>query len=280
LTGQAGDLRSDGRDPSAPLRQAPTFFKVTPEIHLPMPGSIDPHVTGEERSRFRAPALAKSGKKRDTILWRRGRVDLQGSLYKAWRNGRTRPGPGDLMAPLLSSPRARLIIFVLDVSDSMFAGVDLMQLWITDSMGEAYLRRDPVAIITVQGQGAQLLVHPTTSPHFALQRLSTVKVGGATPLDQGLIMTRRVIAQWLNRYPIVDLVIITDGRSTSSLSNPPVTRAIDTVLRLTRRIILINPLPEADPFAQGLATLLGARLVSLTSLNRDIHLHRGCKFPS
>jgi len=170
------------------------------------------------------------------------------------------------MAPLLSSPRARLIIFVLDVSDSMFAGVDLMQLWITDSMGEAYLRRDPVAIITVQGQGARLLVHPTTSPHFALQRLSTVKVGGATPLDQGLIMTRRVIVQWHNRYPIVDLVMITDGRSTSSLSSPTVSRSIDTALRLTRRIILINPLPEAEPFARDLASLLGARLLSGASL--------------
>ena len=147
-------------------------------------------------------------------------------------------------------------------------------------MSEAYLRRDPAAIITVQGQGARLLVHPTTSLHFALQRLSTVKVGGATPLDQGLVMALRVILQWHNRYPVVDLVMITDGRTTSSLSTPAVTRSVDTVLRLTRRIILINPLPEAEPFAQGLATLLGARLVSLTSFNRDIHLHRGCKFPS
>lgn len=267
LTRKAGERRSDGRDPSALLPQSPLLFKVTPEIHLPMPGAIDPLVQGEARSRFRAPASATSGKRRDTILWRRGRVNLLGSLYKAWRKGRTRPRPEDLMAPLLTSPRARLIIFVLDVSDSMFAGLDLTRLWISDSMGEAYLRRDPVAIITVQGQGARLLVHPTTSLHFALQKLSTVKVGGATPLDQGLIMIRRVIAQWYNRYPVVDLIMITDGRSTSSLSTPPVTRAVDTVHRLTRRIILVNPMPEAEPFAQDLATLLGARLVTLPALS-------------
>ncbi len=262
MTRQAGERRSDGRDPSPLLHQSPLLFKATPECHLPMPGAIDPLVTGEERSRFRTAAPAASGKRRDTLLWHRGRVDLLGSLYKAWRKGRPRPRLEDLMAPLLSSPRARLIIFVLDVSDSMFTGLDLIRAWIADSMGEAYLRRDPVAVITVQGQGARLLVHPTTSLHFALQRLSTVNVGGATPLDQGLIMTRRVIVQWHNRYPIVDIVMITDGRSTCSLSILPVTRAIDTARRLTRRIILINPLPEAEPFARDLATLLGARFVS------------------
>ena len=85
-------------------------------------------------------------------------------------------------------------------------------------MGEAYFRRDPIAIVTVQGTGAKLLVHPTTSIHFVLHRLTSVIVGGATPLDQGLLMVGRMIRQWHDRYPVIDFIVISDGRSTGSLT--------------------------------------------------------------
>jgi magnesium chelatase subunit D len=127
------------------------------------------------------------------------------------------------------------------------------------SMGEAYFRRDPIAIITVQGAGAKLLVHPTTSIHFVLHRLTSVIVGGATPLDQGLLMVGRMIRQWHHRYPVVDLIVISDGRSTGSLADTSISEPLALIRKFVREALVINPIPIADRFARAFAALIGAQ---------------------
>jgi magnesium chelatase subunit D len=127
------------------------------------------------------------------------------------------------------------------------------------SMGEAYFRRDPIAIITVQGAGAKLLVHPTTSIHFVLHRLSSVIVGGATPLDQGLLMVGRMIRQSNDRYPVMDLIVISDGRSTGSLADPNISASLTLIRKFVREALVINPIPIADRFARAFASLIGAQ---------------------
>jgi Mg-chelatase subunit ChlD len=163
------------------------------------------------------------------------------------------------MMPVYTSPQQRLVIFLLDVSDSMTETLDLIRLWMAKSMGEAYYRRDPIAIITVQGMGAKLLVHPTTSIHFVLHRLKSVIVGGATPLDKGLLMVGRMIRQWQDRYPVIDLIVISDGRSTSSLVEPNVSASLALIRKFIRKALVINPIPIADRFARTFATLIGAK---------------------
>jgi Mg-chelatase subunit ChlD len=163
------------------------------------------------------------------------------------------------MMPVYSSPQQRLVIFLLDVSDSMSETVDLMRLQMAKSIGEAYFRRDPMAIITVQGTGAKLLVHPTSSIHFILYRLRSVIVGGATPLDQGLLMVGRMIRQWHDRYPVIDLMVISDGRSTGSLTDPNISAALALIRKFVRKALVINPIPIADRFAGAFASLIGAR---------------------
>jgi Mg-chelatase subunit ChlD len=140
----------------------------------------------------------------------------------------------------------------------MSEAIDGLREVLATSVGRAYFRRDPVAIVTVQGTEARLLVHPTTSIHFVLHRLSCLKVGGGTPLDLGLEMVRRTLPQWHDRYPVKDLVVLSDGRSTSPLSGPGMHRVITTIRRFTRNVTVVNPLANADPFARGLAERLGA----------------------
>ncbi len=212
------------------------------------------------RGRFRKMAFTAFGRRQSHRVWHAGPVDSLGTIFHAWRWGRKQPGPADLVFPIYTSPQVRLMIFLLDVSDSMSETLDLTRLWLEKSMGEAYFRRDPVAIITVQGAGAKLLVHPTTSVHFVLHRLTSVIVGGATPLDQGLLMVGRMIRQWQDRYPIIDLIVLSDGRSTSSLVGPRVSASLVIIKKFVRRAAVINPIPAADRFAQALASLLGAKL--------------------
>jgi Mg-chelatase subunit ChlD len=163
------------------------------------------------------------------------------------------------MMPVYTSPQVRLVVFLLDVSDSMTETLDLMRLWIAESMGEAYFRRDPITVITVQGAGAKLLVHPTTSIHFVLHRLTSVTVGGGTPLDRGLLMVGRMIRQWYARYPVIDLIVISDGRSTGSLAAPNVSASSALIRKFVHNSLVINPIPIADRFARSFAALIGAR---------------------
>ena len=238
------------------------FRKSSPEYHIPIHPSRTEAFKSHGRARARKSAVAAFGKKQSNQLWHTGPVDRLATIFHAWRWGRERPGVADLMMPVYTSPQQRLVIFLLDVSDSMSETVDLMRLWMAKSMGEAYFRRDPIAIITVQGAGAKLLVHPTTSIHFVLQRLSSVIVGGATPLDQGLLMVGRMIRQSNDRYPVMDLIVISDGRSTGSLADPNISASLTLIRKFVRKALVINPIPIADRVARAFASLIGAQHVT------------------
>ena len=251
---------AQGSIPKPDGRTADSVFKKSSsEYHIPIHPSRTDAFKSHGRARARKTAIAGFGKKQSNKLWHTGPLDSLATIFHAWRWGRERPSTADLMMPVYSSPQQRLVIFLLDVSDSMSETVDLMRLRMAKSIGEAYFRRDPIAIITVQGTGAKLLVHPTTSIHFVLHRLRSVIVGGATPLDQGLLMVGRMIRQWHDRYPVIDLIVISDGRSTGSLTDPNISAALALIRKFVRKALVINPIPIADRFAGAFASLIGAR---------------------
>jgi Mg-chelatase subunit ChlD len=235
------------------------FKKRSPEYNIPIHTFRAEASKSHGRARARKTAFAAFGKRQSNRLWHSGTPDTLASVFHAWRWGRLRPGTEDLMMPVYTSPQQRLVIFLLDVSDSMSETVDLMRLWLAKSMGEAYFRRDPIAVITVQGVGAKLLVHPTTSIHFVLHRLTSVVVGGATPLDQGLLKIGQMIRQCRDRYPAIDLIVISDGRSTGSLMDPNVSASLALIKKFVRKALVVNPIPIADRFARNFASLMGAR---------------------
>ena len=251
---------AQGSIPKPDGRTADSVFKKSAfEYQIPIHPSRTDAFKSHGRARARKTAIAAFGKKQSNTLWHAGPLDSLATIFHAWRWGRERPSTADLMMPVYSSPQQRLVIFLLDVSDSMSQTVDLMRLRMAKSIGEAYFRRDPIAIITVQGTGAKLLVHPTTSIHFVLHRLRSVIVGGATPLDQGLLMVGRMIRQWHDRYPVIDLIVISDGRSTGSLTDPNISAALTLIRKFVREALVINPIPIADRFAGAFASLIGAR---------------------
>jgi Mg-chelatase subunit ChlD len=249
-----------GSTPKTDDRSADSGFKKSSlKYHIPSHPSRTEAFKSHGRARARKTAVAAFGKKQSNKLWHTGPPDSLATIFHAWRWGRERPAIADLMMPVYTSPQQRLVIFLLDVSDSMSETVDLMRLWMAKSMGEAYFRRDPIAVITVQGVEAKLLVHPTTSIHFVLHRLGSVIVGGATPLDQGLLMVGRMIRQWHDRYPAIDLIVISDGRSTGSLADANVSASLALIRKFIRKALVINPIPIADRFARTFASLIGAK---------------------
>jgi Mg-chelatase subunit ChlD len=247
---------------SAKQRVSSVFTTILAEHHIPMLPSRAEAFKSSGRARARKTAFAATGRKQSNKLWHAGPVDSLATIFHAWRWGRKQPDRADLISPIYTFPQQRLMIFLLDVSDSMSGALDLMRFWLAKSVGEAYFRRDPLAIITVQGAGAKLLVHPTTSIHFVLHRLASVVVGGGTPLDQGLMLISRIIRQWHNRYPVIDLVVLSDGRSTNSLAAPEVIRSAAIIKKSIHRASVINLIPIADRFARAFADLIGAKHIT------------------
>jgi hypothetical protein len=76
------------------------------------------------------------------------------------------------------------------------------------------------------------------------------------------MLISRIIRQWHNRYPVIDLVVLSDGRSTNSLAAPEVIRSAAIIKKSIHRASVINLIPIADRFARAFADLIGAKHIT------------------
>ncbi len=144
-----------------------------------------------------------------TVLAAAGRVDACGRL---------RPQPDDIRRAVRVGREGNLVIFVVDASGSMAARDRMAAVGgaALSLLRDAYQRRDKVAVITFRGDGARVLLPPTTSAHIASRRLTRFDTGGTTPLAEGLLAARDLVVRERvrdrARRPLV--VVLTDGRAT------------------------------------------------------------------
>lgn len=248
---------------SAPVNMTHPFLETAQSVHTRVfVPDRERSVQGKNPSRFRKPVQAPLGRKISIRPWTQtGRIDIPSSIFEAWKRGHLLPGPRDLVSPLTVAPLSRLVVFVLDVSDSMSRTLDWMRIWVRTAMQQAYLRRDSVAVVIVQGQDAGVLVHPTTSLGLVLHRLSEVRVGGGTPLDRGIIALNRIMMQHRDTYPVIDVCLLTDARSTSPMDTPEVRSRARQISRLAREVVLLNPGSGDDPYIRKLTALLNAAFI-------------------
>ncbi len=182
----------------------------------------------------------------------------------------------------------RLIIFGVDASGSSAVArlseakgaVELM-------LGEAYSRRDHVALIAFRGEGAEVILSPTRSLVQTKRRLAGLPGGGGTPLAAGLKAMSELAQQAQSQGLSPSLAILTDGRTNVPLPGR-VGRAaakedaetmagvlrlmnlpsvmVDTSVRPQRDLNVLAgvlgatyvPLPRAD--SRGLSKAIGAAL--------------------
>ena len=133
--------------------------------------------------------------------------------------GPLRPQADDVRRAVRVGREGNLVIFVVDASGSMAARDRMAAVGgaALSLLRDAYQRRDKVAVITFRGGGARLLLPPTTSAHIAARRLTRFDTGGTTPLAEGLLAARDLVARERTRdrarRPLV--VVLTDGRATA-----------------------------------------------------------------
>ncbi|MCE6993664.1 putative cobaltochelatase [Saccharothrix sp. S26] len=139
---------------------------------------------------------------------------------------RGRRGPGlelrgpDLRLSVREGKEGNLVLFVVDASGSMAARQRMSAVSgaVISLLRDAYQRRDKVGVVTFRGRDAQVALPPTNSVDAAAARLRALRTGGRTPLADGLLRARRVLAAERVRDPRRRplLVLLTDGRATAT----------------------------------------------------------------
>lgn len=132
----------------------------------------------------------------------------------------------------------RAIIFVVDASGSAaLARLGEAKGAIELLLGEAYARRDHVALVAFRGEGAEILLPPTRSLVQTKRRLSQLPGGGGTPLAAGLkaALELAILAQGKGMTP--SIALLTDGRANVDLSGTANrTQAADDATAMARAI--------------------------------------------
>lgn len=157
----------------------------------------------------------------------RARIDVIATLRAAapWQALRARHGaarvvihPGDIRLRRYEDRSDRLVIFVVDASGSAAmarlaeakGAVELL-------LGQAYARRDHVAVVAFRGSAAETLLPPTRSLVQAKRRLAALPGGGGTPLAAGLQAAAALSDQARRRGLTPAFALLTDGRANVAL---------------------------------------------------------------
>jgi magnesium chelatase subunit D len=158
------------------------------------------------------------------------RIDLVATLRSAapWQPIRRKAtGQDDRLHIRMSDIRVRqfeersdrAIIFVVDASGSAAlarlaeakGAVELL-------LGEAYARRDHVALVAFRGDGADVLLPPTRSLVQTKRRLGQLPGGGGTPLAAGLKAALELATLAQSKGMTPSIALLTDGRANVDLS--------------------------------------------------------------
>jgi magnesium chelatase subunit D len=165
-----------------------------------------------------------------------------------------------------------LVLFLVDASGSMAAKRRMSSVKgaALSLLADAYQRRDKVGVISFRGEGARILLPPTSSVNLAASRLQELPTGGRTPLSAGLERAAEVLQRERlkekERRPL--LVLLTDGRATAG---PDPRRAAAGLRKLGFASVVVDT-EEGHVklgMAAGVADALGARLLRLDDLRAE-----------
>jgi magnesium chelatase subunit D len=194
------------------------------------------------------------------------------------QRARGREGPGirvrtcDLRQNVREGREGNLILFLVDASGSMAAHkrMSAVKGAVLSLLNDAYQRRDKVALISFRGEGAWILLPPTSSVALAAPRLEVLPTGGRTPLAAGIEKAAEVLMREglrdRERRPL--LVLLTDGRTTAG-PDPQVAAARLRSLGTTSFVVDTEEGYVRLGMAGELAESMGARCLRLEELRAD-----------
>ncbi|MFO7849706.1 MAG: VWA domain-containing protein [Spirochaetia bacterium] len=190
----------------------------------------------------------------------------------------------DLQVRVRRQTISALVLFVLDVSDSMGAHRRIREAKgsVYGLLKKAHSMRYRVGLITVQGREAVLTVPPTPSIGVAKKNMSGLKPAGGTPLASGLRLALRTIHNEELKHPGIEpiLVVISDGEATVPLKRrgDPFIELLELAEKIRRRervTTICVDTKEQPPYSTGLTEMmrlsrtLGARYCRRSSRTKQ-----------
>ncbi len=167
--------------------------------------------------------------------------------------------PSDLRQAVREGREGNLVVFAVDASGSMAARsrTSAVKGAVLSLLTDAYQRRDKVALVSMRGTDAELLLPPTSSVEAAVVRLRQMPTGGRTPLSSGLLRVAELLRVEQVRDPArrALVVVVTDGRHTSG---PAPELAAAHLARTGAACVVVDC--ESGPVRLGLAAALGQQL--------------------
>jgi magnesium chelatase subunit D len=189
----------------------------------------------------------------------------------------------DLRQRVREKRMGHFIVFVVDASGSMGAGRRMVETKgaVLSLLLDAYQKRDKVGLVAFRGEGASVLLPPTSSVDLAYKLLEELPTGGKTPLVHGLSLGHELLERQLRRDPasFPVLVVISDGKANVSLAGgKPVAesreaaRAIADDPRIRSLVVDVEKAGLVRfGLAEGLAAEMGAQYFRIEDLKaRDL----------
>jgi magnesium chelatase subunit D len=186
--------------------------------------------------------------------------------------GRVAVRRGDFRLRRYTQATRTTTIFVVDASGSAAVhrlaeakgAVELL-------LAECYVRRDRVALLSMRGNGAEILLPPTSSLARAKRSLAGMPGGGGTPLAAGFVAAM-AMADGVKRggqTPVA--VFLTDGRPNIALNGAPGRPAAEADALTTAKAwraaghaaLLVDMAVRPHPFARSLAAAASATYLAL-----------------
>jgi len=129
--------------------------------------------------------------------------------------------PSDLREKVRERKMGNTVLFVVDASGSMGAQQRMTAVKgaILSLLIDAYQKRDRVGLVVFRGNGAEVLLPPTSSVELARKYMQTLPVGGKTPLAHGLSRGFEVLQRELmiNHHTIPKMILVSDGKANVSM---------------------------------------------------------------
>ena len=227
------------RETLPPGRQRGRYVRAAP----PAEGEEDFEIAVDATLRARAVESVGPGPAGSTVA--RGSVAERGAAA-----GGT--GGGGLRKKVRRRPGGRLVVFVLDASESMAgryqlaaareAAVGLLR---SDKTGH-----DRVAMVSFQGSEARVLLNPTRSSVRAAHAITEVSAAGSTPLAAGLAEAARLIRfdGMRSGQSARVLIVLSDGRGNVPLRRGgnaarDVARSAEEARRAATQVFVIDTAP-------------------------------------
>jgi magnesium chelatase subunit D len=237
--------------------------------------ATNPSLKGKPGGGRRLDILKSS---RAAIPWQRLREKHSGSQQYATGKNKIDFRSEDLHIKQYLKRRGTVTIFLVDASGSSAkqrlaeAKGALEQL-----LAQCYIRRDEVAMLSMRGSKAELVLPPTRSLVRAKRHLAALPGGGGTPLATGFRAANEmaVVLKRKGLTPII--VILTDGKANVNLkgvggraeAHSDALIAAKELRVKSHRVLFVDTSPQPEVLAQELSHIMAAQYLALPYSGSD-----------